>query len=304
MAVINTGLLTKGLRSEFFSRLNATPTVYERLCTRMPSNADQETYKWLGNVPRMRQWVGPRVAKGLTVDSYTVANLKYEATMEVDRDEISDDQTGQIRIRVQELAQRAALHKDYLLATLLENGATAGYTSYDGQVFFGNGHTASQDNDISVACTTGTEPTVTEMLQAIKESVGAMIGFKDASGEPFNVGMGGIVVVTPPTNYYLTALEAMRAQMVSSSDNPVMRGIAEVVALPYLTSTSADNIYVLKTDGVVRPFIFQDREPVEFGALAEGSSEEFLREKYLYGVRARYRVTYGQWAAAVRVTFT
>ena len=71
--------------------------------------------------------------------------------------------------------------------------------------------------------------------------------------------------------------------------------------MPWLTNAAI--WYLLKTDGVVRPFIFQDREPVEFSALAENSEEAFKREKFLYGVRARYRMTYGYWQYAVRTTF-
>ena len=53
----------------------------------------------------------------------------------------------------------------------------------------------------------------------------------------------------------------------------------------------------------MRPFIFQDREPVEFNALAEDSDEGFRREKFLFGVRARYRMAYGYWQYAVRADF-
>src|SRR5262247_2042714 len=135
MAVINTGLLTKGLRSEFFDRLTTTPTWYQDLATRIPSTSDSETYKWLGTVPRMREWGTGRMATGLRTESYSVDNLKYEATLEVDRDEIADDQTGQIRLRIGELAQRAATHKDYLLSQLLLAGESTGL-AYDGAAFF------------------------------------------------------------------------------------------------------------------------------------------------------------------------
>jgi phage major head subunit gpT-like protein len=54
----------------------------------------------------------------------------------------------------------------------------------------------------------------------------------------------------------------------------------------------------------VRPFISQDRESIEFTALADGSEESFKREKYLYGVRARYALAYGYWQHCVRVQFT
>src|SRR5437868_2251659 len=116
MAVIDTGLITKGLRSEFFNRLDNTPTFYRDMATRVASNNEQENYRWLGTVPQLREWGTGRLAQGLRTESYSITNLKYEATLEVDRDEISDDQTGQIRLRVGELAQRAATHKDYLIS--------------------------------------------------------------------------------------------------------------------------------------------------------------------------------------------
>lgn len=58
MAVIDTGLLTKGLRSEFFNRFENAPVLYRDLATRVASNSDREVYRWLGTVPKMREW-GP-----------------------------------------------------------------------------------------------------------------------------------------------------------------------------------------------------------------------------------------------------
>jgi len=56
VTIINTGLLTKGLRSEFFNRFNAATTQFQDLATRIQSNSDTETYRWLGSLPRMREW--------------------------------------------------------------------------------------------------------------------------------------------------------------------------------------------------------------------------------------------------------
>ena len=135
MAVINTGLLTKGLKSEFFNRFDGTQTHFGDLATRIPSTSDSETYRWLGTVPQIREWGTGRVTQGLRTESYSIENLKYEATIEVDRDEIADDQTGQIRLRIGELAERAATHKDFLIGQLLINGATSGFNSFDGVTF-------------------------------------------------------------------------------------------------------------------------------------------------------------------------
>lgn len=304
MAVINTGLLTKGLRSEFFNRFNGATTYYQDLSTRIQSSSDTETYKWLGSLPRMREWGTGRVAKGLGSESYSVENLKYESTLEVDRDEISDDKTGQIRIRVAELAERAATHKDFLISQLLVNGESAGFNSYDGVSFFNDAHVSgssgSQDNKLNTTAVVPENPTTDEFKTALKNAIGSMMAFKDDQGDPMSISATGLVCVVP-TTMYLTALEALNATLVSSTSN-VMAGAARIIAFPWLTDQS--KWYLVKSDGVVRPFIFQDREPIEFTALTEDSDEGFRREKFLYGVRARYRLAYGYWQHAIRMDFT
>lgn len=304
MAVINTGLLTKGLRSEFMNRFEGTQAYYEDLSTRIVSTGDSETYRWLGTVPNMRQWGTGRLARGLRTESYSIENQKYEATIAVDRDEISDDQTGQIRVRIAELAQRAATHKDYLIAQLLIYGETSGYNSYDGVTFFNDAHSSgdsgSQDNTLTYDATDGDDPTVAEFKGALKAAIAQMLAYKDDQGEPMMIAASGLLCVVPPTMYF-TALEAINASLVDSTSN-VLEGAARVISLPWLTDAS--KWYLLKTDGVVRSFIFQDREPVEFSALAEDSEESFKREKFLYGVRARYAMSYGYWQYAVSMDFT
>jgi phage major head subunit gpT-like protein len=304
MAVINTGLLTKGLRSEFFDRFHSTTTYYGDVATRIASTSDSETYRWLGTVPQMREWGTGRLAKGLRTESYSVENFKYESTIEVDRDEIADDQTGQIRIRIGELAQRAATHKDYLMSQLLIDGGTAGFNSYDGVSFFNDSHqsgkSGAQDNDLTYAAVAGDhQPTTDEFKGALKQAIGQLLSFKDDQGEPMTLNSNGLVCAVPPQMLF-TALEAVNATVINQTSN-VLEGAARVVALPWLTDPAV--WYLLKTDGVVRPLIFQDREPVEFGALSESSEEGFKREKLLFGVRARYRLIYGYWQYAVRTSF-
>ncbi len=304
MAVINTGLLAKGLRSEFFDRLEKTRTLYQDLSTRIPSSSDAETYRWLGTVPAMREWGSGRLARGLRSESYSVENLKYEATIEVDRDEIADDQTGQIRVRIGELARRAATHKDYLLAQLLINGGTAGFNSYDGTTFFSRTHSSGasgvQDNDLtSVSAEPTLPPTTEEFRQSLRQAISRILSFRDDQGEPLALGTSGLTCLVP-AGMLFPAMEAVNATVINQTSN-VLQGAATVTAMPWLTNPAV--WYLLKTDGVLRPFIFQDREPIEFGSLTEDSEEGFKREKLLFGVRARYRMAYGYWQYAVRTVF-
>jgi phage major head subunit gpT-like protein len=137
MTITNTGLTEAGLRSEFQDSFEAASqtVLWPQLTTTLQSNKDEEKYAWMGATPPLREWGTGRVARPLYSESYSVKNLKYEATIEVDRDEISDDQTGSIRLRTRELAARAAGHKDKLLAELISNGHSAGFNAYDGKPF-------------------------------------------------------------------------------------------------------------------------------------------------------------------------
>ncbi len=301
--VIDTGLTTSALKGNFFSSLKAVNPIWRELATVVRSNSSSESYRWLGTVPQMREWGSGRLAKGLRSESYSVENNKYEATIEVDRDELADDQLGQIVVRVRELARRAATHPDKLLATMLENGGSTGYTSYDGVTFFSSSHesgdSGTQSNDLSFDASNPSSVTADEFAESYQQAVETLLSYKDDQGEPMNNDLGKLVVLVPSVLWY-RAKQALTADMLGSSTN-ILSGEAQVIVFPRLTSS--DKWYLCRTDVEVRPFIFQDREPLEFTALVEGSEESFKREKYLYGVRARYALAYGYWQYCVRTTF-
>jgi phage major head subunit gpT-like protein len=250
----------------------------------------------------MREWGQGRLARGLRNESYSLENLKYESTLEVDRDELADDQTGQIRVRVAELAERAASHKDYLIAQLLMSGHQAGFHSYDGVPFFSSNHVSgasgAQSNEVQSGASTPATPQAHEFRQGMILAISKMLGLKDDQGEPMSFTADGLVAIVPPGMYF-GALEAMSASLLNNTSN-VLEGIARVIAFPWL---AGDVWYLLKTNASIRPFIFQDREPIEFTALGDDSEESFRREKLLFGVRARYRIAYGYWQYAVRASF-
>jgi len=182
-------------------------------------------------------------------------------------------------------------------------GETTGNNSYDGVSFFNlahqSGDSGEQGNLLTSPAQEVDAPTVDEFKAAIQAAVGIMLGFKDDQGEPIFISATSLAVVVPPTMLFAAA-EALSAAVIDNRTN-ALQGLARIIAFPWLTDKS--KWYLLKTDGVVRPLIFQDREPVEFNALAEDSDEGFRREKFLFGVRARYRLAYGYWQYAVRTDF-
>lgn len=59
--------------------------------------------------------------------------------------------------------------------------------------------------------------------------------------------------------------------------------------------------YLLNTDRAIKPFIWQVRSPYEIKSISsENEYSVFMREEYLYGIRARANMGYGFWQQAVR----
>ncbi len=302
--IINTGMTTTSLKGNFFAAFNAVATIYQQLTTRIKSTGASESYKWLGSVPQMREWGSGRLAKGLRTESYDIVNHKYEATIEVDRDELADDQLGQIIIRVRELAKRAASYPDSLLANLINNGHSSGYNSYDGVPFFSSNHVSgdsgAQGNIITLDATDHTDPTVDECKELLNKMIAQMLKLKDDQGEFMSLDTNGLILIVDPS-YWGVWLTALKATIISSTTNVP---VAVPTIYPFARLTDPYSVFLCKTDTEVRPFVFQDREPLEFNSLASGSEEEFKREKYLYGCRARYALAYGYWQYCIKGTFT
>lgn len=132
----------------FNNAFDSAPSQWPLVAMEAPSGSRSVDYKWLGDFPMMREWVGDRVIKDLSAFKYEITNKDYEATVEVDRNDIEDDQIGVYTPMIQGLGAAARQHPDLLVFALLKAGfATA---CYDGQYFFDDDHQvagASVSND-------------------------------------------------------------------------------------------------------------------------------------------------------------
>lgn len=306
--VIDTGLTMIGARSEFMLRLAEAQAYYKDLATRCPARTKTEEYRWIGQTAYPRSWGAGRQTQGLVSERYSISDEKYESTLEIDREEIEDDQTGQIRIRIQELAEAHESFKDFLIAQLLINGGTAGFVSYDGVTFFNESHpcgTATnapgvQSNDLTFAAASGTAPTVQEFLDSYNQAVTRMFKMLDDRNNPMMLNDKGLIVVVPP-DLRPVASQALRAAIINNTTN-VFADEARLAVFPWLTD--ATKWYLVKANAPIRPFIFQDRIPVEFSEMRPDSEHAFKTDKILCGTRARYGMAYGRYEFCMRTTFT
>lgn len=130
--------LRTALKAAFQAGFDGAPSQWETVAMKQPSSSAQQTYGWLGQFPRMREFVGDRVIQNLAQHDYSIKNRKFELTVGVKRDDIEDDQLGQYNTIAQGLGNEAKIHPDELVFGLLKDGMNQ--LCYDGQNFLDTDH--------------------------------------------------------------------------------------------------------------------------------------------------------------------
>lgn len=151
----NLDAIRVGFSTSFRRGLGQAQTQFGRIATTVPSTTRENKYGWLGKLPNMREWIGPRAVHGLAEHDYAIRNRSYELTIGVDRDDIEDDNLGVYEPLFVEMGESVAAHPDQLVFTALKNGWSE--LAYDGQNFFDTDHPVLDENGepITVANTDG-----------------------------------------------------------------------------------------------------------------------------------------------------
>ena len=287
-------ILEKGLRIEFFKAYKNAPAQWPSIATKANSTSDQEKYGWLGSAPAMREWKDERTPKGLLGHDYTIINNHYEASIGVNRDDLIDDKYGQIKIRISDMGQRAKAHPDELISTLRKAGDTA--LCYDGQYFYDTDHDEGDSGTLSNKLT-GNGTSVSNLKADFREARETFREMKDDRGKPFHTGALDFVVIAPPA--LEGAFEELLNATVISQTTNVLKGAAKLFIDPHLTDEN--DWYLDQVGGFIKPFIYQLREDIQFGALEGKSESGFMRNHYVYGVDYRCNVGYALWQNSIKI---
>lgn len=131
-------LAFKGFKTVVSDAMMLAPAHAKDIAMTVPSVSRDETYGWLGSFPAMREWLGPRNVKNLMANGFTIQNRKFESTLEITRDDISDDRLGIFKPMLAEMGQAAVRHPEELIFGFLASGFTT--NCYDSQFFFDTDH--------------------------------------------------------------------------------------------------------------------------------------------------------------------
>ncbi|HDL5128978.1 TPA: Mu-like prophage major head subunit gpT family protein [Mannheimia haemolytica] len=220
--------LDTAFRKEFSAGLKVLEPQWGTVAMKVSSSTATNTYAWLGQFPKMQEWVGDRQIKNMQAQGMTIENKLFESTVAVPRTAIEDDQVGLFAPMVKQAAQSAAELPDDLVFSLLKKGKTT--LCYDGQNFFDTDHPVYQNVD-----GTGTSKTQSNITTG------------SASGKPA--------------------------------------------------------FYVLDDSQAIKPLIWQERTTPEIETKFDPSESDhvFMKDQYLWGVRARGNAGFGFWQLIHRV---
>lgn len=273
-----------------------------------------EIYAWLGQSPVLREWIGGRQAKGLTENKLTVANKHFEASLPIMLKDLRRDKTGQILIRVMEMARKTNVHWASLISTLIAGGESG--LCYDGSYFFDNAHSegksGSQNNivtvDISALPTSvhgsTTLPSVEEIQLCIAQAIVKILSFKDDQGEPMNEDAFQFLVMVPVSLMFV-ARTAVKTPVQIAASQTALEGFKDDFSISVATnprlSAWTDKFAVFRTDSNVKAFIRQEETQVEFTSLGPDSEHAIKNKGCLYTVDTWRNAAYGYWQNACLV---
>lgn len=267
--------------------------VYDDAYTVVPSTKSSETYKWLGELPVMREWKDEKTISGLKDSTYTLTNKNWEATLAVDTNTLEDDEVGIIMPKIQTLALEAIRHKNRLISELVKNGTTN--LAYDGQAYFANRTT----NDNLLA---GTGTSTAQILADLNTARSTMWKFVDDAGEPFQFPLDTVICPPELETVFRQIMQSTTAVNATASGvvNPFSGIIKKLIVDPRLTDVN--DWYGACTQMPIRPFFYQERKAPALVTMDKDTDpERFMRRKVLYSVESRGNAGYSFPAFAVKV---
>lgn len=300
MATLTRGDIPKhllaGIRTEFMKGYDSYNPIYTDVTMEVKSDKAIEDYAWLGSTPKMREFLDTLVLEGRSEYAFQIRNKLYTSGLSIDVSALEDNQYSQYMMTSQMMGEEARKNYDAVLAELIEGNGLC----YDGQNFFDTDHA---EGDSGTQINTYNGATYALDVDAVKELLQAMMGFKDDNGRPINVMPTHIMV---PTSLAFSASEIFDNKNESNltKEEAVLKGRLKVVVNPYLTNnaTAANSqYYILAAGGVKKPFVFQNRVPADVVSSETSKDyEAMMNERYIYKARARFNMGFGDWRYAIR----
>ena len=288
MATLNAAYIkevSKGFNKVFNEALKGQNEDYKKLVTEVKANTIAVDYRWLGDMPKMREWVGDRTFSELSANKYVITKKNWESSVKVDRDDIVYDNLGIVKPQIQAMAQECVEHYNELVFELLEQNSEC----FDGKAFFAENHvvgTATFKNSLKLPLTQE------NLLKARAE----MRGLTNEHGKPLMIRPNLLVI---PPELEVDALKILKADTLANGESNITKGLCEFMVCDRLSD--GKSWYLFDTTRTLKPLILQINKAPEFVAQDSPDSDaNFMRREFRYGVDTEDNAGYGLWQMALK----
>ena len=260
--------LSVGYSTAFNKSFDTTQSNYQKVATVVPSTTGEQDYKWLGQMPGMREWIGEREIQALAAYDY-----------------IEDDKYGVYTPLFSNMGEAAALHPDELVFGAMMSGFTE--KCYDGLSFF---NTAHKVGDKTYSNRSNKKLT----RESYMEARSSIMSIKGDKGKSLKL-VPDLLVVPPALEEEARLI--LEADQIEGTTN-VLKGTAKLHVEPALAE-HPEYWFLLCTNRFLKPFIYQLRKKIKFVSLTKDTDENvFLLDEFLYGADGRSNAGYGFWQMA------
>ncbi len=269
---------------------NAVNFKYQLVAGEYETGLKESTLVGLGSDPLPQQ--NPKISDHLVEKSKLATPLDWYLKVNITKNELDDDTTGQLAARFNGVAGSYGRHVNKRVFTILNAGDSQTYGEcYDGQDFFDSDHAdpgaeyqTDQDNENALAL----DATNFNTVYATAENV------KDDRGEPCEFVFNTLVV--PPALRKAAFNIAGNEWLFGGANldlNPWQEGLAYIVS-PHLDSTAW---YLVAAGENVKPLIVVWRMRPYLQEISFDPNQE-KGGLFTAHYHARYIVIYGDWRLA------
>ena len=235
------------------------------------TTAKLEVIKSLDGYGLMKEFKSER-RPGIVGKTITIAQpIKFERTIEIPREDIEDDNLGEVPAMVETVGIASRRTPIYQIAQAL----MAGFT------------TKLNDDDYFFSTSRGNLQTGALTVANLKAARTKLANQKDAEGNPLGFIADTLVV---GVNNQSAAEEIINAQQISGTSNTLYKSLNLVVS-PYITD---DSWYILDSKEGVYPMVMVMRvKPDKIVSKDDTNSDKaFDRDVFAWGTRGRFVPAY------------
>lgn len=284
----------------FDMTLSRTPTDFQDFCTVIPVSSTVTEFKWLGEVPKMTEWIGQRAISKLRAETHQIRTKNWANGIEIERDDLDDDKLGLIQPRIAQLANEGMWSIEDLVFDIINDALSHGTGGgslalcYDGQPLFDGDHTASGSGGTSQ--NNFVEGVFSEA--AYQEAWAKMMTFVDTRGKTLRIMPDTLTVGVANRT---VARKIIQQQTKATGEQNIEAGTSRLIVSPRMTgAVTSTNWFLASTAQAVRALIVLIRQAPQFAASASMSDEEaFMTGLFKYGADARHGAGLGLWQTVV-----